>query len=320
MGGCARDRFDPPLLRHAHVVARDLVAEDFVRDLAERSAAAGWSTQHVEGALWHGGVQLDGRPIEPGVLPPTIAAGTWVRAWAFVREPELPALDDAMLLHVGARIVALAKPAGWPVQGTRASGRISLERWLRERLDCPALVAAHRLDRETSGVVLFARDRDSAAWLGRAFATGAVEKTYLARVRPAPAADAWSVSGWMAPASGGPRYRQALFAEAAPGRRESRSTFRVLARAADGREALVEARPFTGRTHQLRVHLAASGAPIAGDPIYGDPTSAPRLQLHASRLTLRAEGRGLQRDGGSSGTVLDFRAAGGLEFVSQEVA
>jgi RluA family pseudouridine synthase len=194
-------------------------------------------------------------------------------------------------------VVAANKPAWLPVQGTRASQRISLEQELRARLGCPALRAAHRLDRQTSGVLLLARDAERAAFLGRALHDRRVAKHYLAWVSPAPAQDEWTVRGFLGPARSGSRYRFELRQESAPDARESATHFRVVSRA--GARALVECRPVTGRTHQLRVHLASGDTPIVGDDLYGPPwmegapSSAERILLHAERVVLRlAKGAG----------------------------
>jgi 23S rRNA-/tRNA-specific pseudouridylate synthase len=118
-----------------------------------------------------------------------------------------------------------------------------------------------------------------------------VLRSYLAVVSPPPEQDEWTVSGPLGPAQTPPRFRFELRAREARDTRPSLTQFRVAARA--GERALVECTPKTGRTHQLRVHLAAGGTPIVGDDLYGPPyqpgapTSASRVQLHASSLRAR---------------------------------
>jgi tRNA pseudouridine32 synthase/23S rRNA pseudouridine746 synthase len=185
------------------------------------------------------------------------------------------------------------------VQATRASQILSLEHRLRERLACPALVAVHRLDRETSGAVLFARDAAAAARLGAAFAARAACKRYVAVVSPSPGRAAWRVRGFMSRTLHPARFRFALHETAAPGRRPSETLFRL--RELRAGRALVEARPITGRTHQIRVHLAAGATPVAGDPIYGGDADSgragacarqggERMQLHAESILIPAAG------------------------------
>jgi 23S rRNA-/tRNA-specific pseudouridylate synthase len=278
-------RFDPPLRRIGWVTGSTLPLAAFLEEVRRR---CGLDAGGLERLLQHAGLQLAGRPWDRERPPDAVGAGTRVVVWVFVREPEaVPLPTDAVVLDARG-VVAVAKPAWLPVQGTRASRRLCLEAALRERLGCPGLVAAHRLDRETSGIVLFARDRRSAAHLGVELAARRVEKRYHAVVSPAPCCDAWRATGWIGRAADPRRIRFRLTAAPRPGARPSETAFRVLARQAGA--ALLEARPLTGRSHQIRLHLAAGGTPIAGDALYGGEVAArraERLQLHASSLRLR---------------------------------
>lgn len=140
----------------------------------------------------------------------------------------------------------------------------------------------HRLDKDTSGLIIVAKNDAAHLSLARQLKERKIEKTYLAlvegRVRPA--------GGVIdAPIARDPRHRKRM-AVVARGR-DARTRYRVL-READGR-SLLEVRPETGRTHQIRVHLASIGHPIAGDALYGrrrDPSLA-RQFLHAQRLAFR---------------------------------
>ena len=160
-----------------------------------------------------------------------------------------------------------------------------MERFLREA-GAGSYVAVHqRLDRDTSGVVLFAIDPRANEDLARAFSGRAVEKTYVAlTARPAilPRRGLRVSAPLSAPGPGGGASGERSGAKA-PSRPRPRSSSReVLADA-----LLVEARPLTGRKHQVRAHLAHAGMPILGDPVYGDAGGrAPRLMLHARRLAL----------------------------------
>ncbi len=282
-----RDRFDPPLLRLAFVLGRECTRDELLARLGREASDANWPADRIESALHHGGVHLSGRPHEALALPARIPAQTWVRVHAFVREPEWPPLPEPLVRFDGAGIVAIAKPPWWPVQGTRASQRLSLERVLRERLGAPRLRPVHRLDRETSGILLFARDPATAGRWGRAFARGEVEKRYLAVVRPPPARSEFTVHGWLERVPDAARFRFALAGGPARGRRES--TTHVSVRSTRGSVALIDAVPVSGRTHQIRVHLAAVGSPILGDALYGDSSApgAERCLLHAASLRAR---------------------------------
>jgi 23S rRNA pseudouridine1911/1915/1917 synthase len=142
----------------------------------------------------------------------------------------------------------------------------------------------HRLDRETSGDALYARDAAAAARAGSAFARGAVVRRYLAHVAPPPPQQRVEVTGWMGRAADPARFRFALHDAPGPGRRPSHTAFRRLSVYGSG--ALIEALPETGRTHQIRVHLARAGSPVRGDAIYGNAAAAPRCLLHAAFLAL----------------------------------
>jgi RluA family pseudouridine synthase len=151
----------------------------------------------------------------------------------------------------------------------------------------------HRLDRETSGVVLFAKDRETRAHIGRQFEERTVEKTYLAMVRGVPAQDEGVIDLPLGrdPASKveikqGPRFDGGGLA--------ARTRWRVLERfdrAAPPR-ALLELRPETGRQHQLRAHLAAIGHPILGDKLYlgGDDVFLLSLDRDLSAAELEQVG------------------------------
>lgn len=145
----------------------------------------------------------------------------------------------------------------------------------------PARVV-HRLDRGTSGVMVFPKNRRAAAHFSAALQRGAVEKIYWALVAGAPDADQWTVNAPIA------KINRARYGVALPGK-DAQTLFRV--RASGVGLTLVEARPLTGRTHQIRVHLAHCGLPILGDTVYGgDP--AARLLLHCRSMTFaNAAGR-----------------------------
>jgi 23S rRNA-/tRNA-specific pseudouridylate synthase len=238
-----------------------------------------------------------------------VAAGSWVAVYAFEREPETVGFAAARILHDGDGLVAVDKPPWLPMQRTRATARLSLEAALRALLGDDSLVAVHRLDRQTSGVALFARGR-AGAWASHAFAARRVAKRYLAVVAPPPARDVFEVAGFLARVPDPARFRFALHAEARPGARDSLTRFRVSERWAE--LALVAARPETGRTHQLRVHLAAAGSPIAGDALYGALVPAGRVLLHAAALSLeRPDGSSLCLEAPTPADVRDGLALAG---------
>ncbi|MGJ3265237.1 MAG: RluA family pseudouridine synthase [Salinarimonas sp.] len=187
------------------------------------------------------------------------------------------------ILYRDALMLVLDKPAGLPVHPGPGGGET-----LTRHLDAlrfglkwrPELV--HRLDRDTSGCLVLGRHPKALRKLADLFASGRVGKTYLALVTPAPQADAGTIDLRLAPIAPDVPWRM----KADPAGQEARTRLRVLARAADGTRALVALEPVTGRTHQLRVHCAASGFPIVGDALYGGAPRGSALNLHAWRISV----------------------------------
>jgi 23S rRNA pseudouridine1911/1915/1917 synthase len=191
------------------------------------------------------------------------------------RELALPA--ESLLLEDD-DLIAVNKPAGVNTQRTPYQLKGTLEYWVSEYfrqqgIDEPARVI-HRLDRGTSGVMLFPKHRRAAAWLSSRFHDGLVEKRYLALVSGHPGQESWTVDGAIGKI-GSARY--GIMAEGRP----AQTSFQLLATA--GGYSLIEARPLTGRTHQIRVHLEALHLPIIGDTTYGGEPAA-RMMLHCASL------------------------------------
>jgi tRNA pseudouridine32 synthase/23S rRNA pseudouridine746 synthase len=193
------------------------------------------------------------------------------------------------VLHLDAHLLALDKPPGRIV----IPGRGAPERTLLEEASEAhgRLWVVHRLDRGTSGVLLLARSAAAHRALNLAFDGRRVEKRYLALVRGSPPA-AQRIDAWIAP---GRRGRMRAVAAGDPRGKPSATVVRLVERFAAAGLALVECLPETGRTHQIRVHLAAAGTPLALDPDYGaaapllDAGGAPllaRTPLHAAALEL----------------------------------
>ena len=184
-------------------------------------------------------------------------------------------------------VLAIAKPSGLATvpdryDTARAHVRAMLEpRWGRVWL-------VHRLDRDASGVLVLARTAAAHRELNRQFEAREVDKTYLALVAGRPEWGERRIDAPLRP-SGDRRHRTVV--DPARGK-ESVTEVRVLE--SFTRHALIEARPATGRAHQIRAHLAWAGHPILADPLYGGPPAIEaaegiiaRLALHAVRLELR---------------------------------
>lgn len=189
------------------------------------------------------------------------------------------------MIEEDAQLIAFNKPSGLAVQGGSGVAR-SLEDLLaafaKSNGKQPRLV--HRLDRETSGVIIAARTKPAAAFFSEAFAGRAVKKSYLAIVCGGPPADR---DGEIALALKKSSRRGLDIMEVAADGQSALTRYRTLATTAEA--ALMELSPETGRMHQLRAHLAAIGRPIAGDGKYGGlyrigGAEVPRLLLHAAAL------------------------------------
>jgi RluA family pseudouridine synthase len=169
-------------------------------------------------------------------------------------------VPEIAVIREGDDWIAVDKPAGMPTQPTRDREQRSLEELLRLRLREIWLV--HRLDTPTSGVVLFAKTAEAAARLSALFAAGEIRKTYLAVLE-------------------GELTEERVVETPVQGK-SARSTFRP--RSSDGITTLAEVDIETGRMHQIRVHAASIGHPVAGDRRYGSGARAKRLMLHAWKL------------------------------------
>lgn len=191
------------------------------------------------------------------------------------------------ILFEDAEALVIDKPAGLAVSRPRAGGA-SLDDMLPAlRLGFARLpVAAHRLDQDTSGCLLLARNPKALRRFGGAFAEGRVAKCYLALLDGDPGRDSGRIDLPLAKVSS----REAGWRiRADPKGQSARTDWQRLA-AVDGR-ALLLFRPATGRTHQLRVHAAEGlGVPISGDPVYGR-ASPGGLMLHAWRLEVPRAGK-----------------------------
>jgi tRNA pseudouridine32 synthase/23S rRNA pseudouridine746 synthase len=188
------------------------------------------------------------------------------------------------VLYRDDHLIVLDKPAGIAVHKGRGDGPnlealfTSLSFGMARQ---PAL--AHRLDRETSGCLVLGRHRKALAELGRLFKRGEIDKTYWAVIVGDP-----PESGMIdLPIARRSDERRSWVMKVSATGDASKTLFRCLGRS-DGL-AWLELKPLTGRTHQLRVHCAASGFPIAGDTLYGGDTarSASRMiHLHARQIAI----------------------------------
>jgi 23S rRNA pseudouridine955/2504/2580 synthase len=258
---------------------------------------------HLEKLLRTGQVRIDGRRakantrLEPGQtirVPPLGPAGASRSAAAAPPRPKIRDADvqdlHAAILYQDDDVIAIDKAAGLAVQGGTGTHRHldgMLDALRFEASDRPRLV--HRLDRDTSGVLLIARTVQAASELAAAFKAKTARKVYWAAVTGVPKPRAGTIDMALEK-QGSPRGERVAPDE--EGRRAV-TRYRVVDHAGDRFSWLVM-EPLTGRTHQLRVHAAAIGTPILGDPKYAERAQFPtgsegiarKLHLHARAIRI----------------------------------
>ncbi len=259
---------------------------------------------YLQKLLRSGQVRVDSRRASAG---DRLEAGAQIRVPKIARiaktnvpAASVPALSRAdrdlienMILYEDEHVLVLDKPFGLAVQGGTGTKRHidGMLAAMADRFgDRPRLV--HRLDRDTTGVLLVAKHRNAAAKLGRIFQTRSAAKTYWALVKGVPRPPQGKVEAALVKVAGpgGDRVRKAL-----PGEQEqamhATTHYAVIDRVAS-KAAWVSLKPVTGRQHQLRAHMASIGHPIVGDNKYGGDQNMPAeqippmLHLHARRLML----------------------------------
>ncbi|WP_284124119.1 RluA family pseudouridine synthase [Parerythrobacter aestuarii] len=192
------------------------------------------------------------------------------------------------ILFEDGEALVIDKPAGLPIERPRKGGP-SLE----DHLDALKLgfqrppVPVHRIDTDTSGCLLLARNPKALKRFARAFEERKVGKRYLGIVSGVPETDAGTIELALSKISSAEKGWRMIAAKKG---KPSVTHWRVLQTLDLG--TLIEFTPETGRTHQIRIHAAAGlGLPLLGDPVYGDTTSGPRTMLHAAGLSVEREGK-----------------------------
>ncbi len=236
-------------------------------------------------------IKVDGKRSEAAFK---LAAGQEIRIpplneGATVREkgsltPRDEAFIKSLVIYKDDNIIVLNKPSGLAVQGgTNTLRHIDgmLEALKFEKPEAPRLV--HRIDKDTSGILVLARDRKNAELLTAAFKKHDLQKTYLVLVKGCPKADAGEIKA--------PLLKAGEKSQVSAEGKKAVTRYRVLDHAGS-KFALIEAEPLTGRTHQIRAHLEYLGTPIVGDDkYYGEKREKfaalkDKLYLHAYKIDL----------------------------------
>ena len=206
---------------------------------------------------------------------------------------ELPGCDLIPIIYEDRSVLAIDKPRGWmlvPDSWRKTNWNLQTaidssiradDFWARSR-NLTYLRHVHRLDADTSGVMLFAKSEGAMRAMGDMFESRRMEKTYLAVVEGVPKQKEWTCE---LPIGPDPLKFGKMKVDRGEEGKEAETYFRVLT--ANDRFTLIEASPFTGRTHQIRLHLVESGSPIMCDEIYGRVEKGFRLGLRAVRLAYK---------------------------------
>jgi 23S rRNA pseudouridine1911/1915/1917 synthase len=238
-----------------------------------------WGRQAVQRLIGARGVQVNGKAV-------------WLASWQVhngdrIEIEEAPAAkpaplstwDPRWLLASDEHMVVVDKPQG--LLAEKPPHRDAPNLHTLAETEFGPLVLVHRLDRDTSGVLVLARTAHANRVLSAAFREHTIEKEYVAVVAaPNRLEGQGLINGRLAP---DPQHRERMIIVAKGGQG---AVTRYMVTASQGDRQLVRLWPQTGRTHQLRVHMASMQAPILGDRLYGEQQTASRLLLHARRLLL----------------------------------
>jgi 23S rRNA pseudouridine955/2504/2580 synthase len=239
---------------------------------------------HIYRVLRSGEVRVNSGRIKPDYR---LKVGDKVRIPPMRLSPEKPKARPAEfpIVHEDAALLVIDKPAGVAVHGGSGVSFGVIESLRASRPQTKLLELAHRLDRDTSGLLIVAKKRTALVELHRMLRDGEVEKIYVAVVKGAPPQDSFEMREALHKHVTGSGERRVSVHEDG---KAALTRVRVLKR---GKFSLLEVRLLTGRTHQIRVHLAHAGYPIVGDEKYGDfalnKELKQRLLLHAAKLSLK---------------------------------
>ena len=262
---------------------RELTAEQPGRiDAVIAAAIPDLSRARVQRLIADGFVQVNGSVVRKSGQ--VVVGDTLCLELPIVDHSVIPTGLTLRILYEDGVMIAIDKPAGLAVHGAPGDTGPNVANWFIERLgeaagafdaERPGIV--HRLDKDTSGVLLLAKSPQAQAALSGAFEARTTKKSYIAIVDGVPSRDRAVIDAAIG-RHPGDRTKMAVAKQG----RESRTGYEILAQ--DGDRALLLVQPETGRTHQIRVHLAAINTPVTFDRTYGRGSADGRQLLHAWRI------------------------------------
>ena len=252
------------------------------------------SAPALRGVFSRRDVKLDGRRVKPDAR---VRAGQAVQVYCMEAEAEpLP------VVYEDGDVLLLNKRAGLSVEPDARGGvsliQLAAEHLRRENPAAPAPIPCHRLDNQTSGLILFAKNDRAATALVHAFRVRSMDKRYICLVRGTPKPPAATCRAWLVKDAEAARVR--VVDHEIPGSRPILTAYETLEA---GDISRLRVHLLTGRTHQIRAHLAALGHPLLGDDVYGDRAlnrearCQGKLRLCAVSLTIETGGALPQLDG-----------------------
>ncbi len=283
------NRHNPPVETQIVELKPEVSSQELPSMLSEKSK---WPLEWVQHMIAEGGLFVNKKRYQESATNKMIPADSRFELFRFTQSPEDIAITSDHILYQDDTCLAINKPSWLPVQGTKVSRWFCLEEKVRALTGHPQAMAAHRLDRQTSGVVLFGKDPQKTGWVMKQFSSRQVHKIYLAVLDGVLPEAEGTISGYMW--RDFRRLPQVFFRiseKEKPKSKTSETHYKVLEQ--KDNKTLVRANPITGRTHQLRVHFASKGCPIVGDNLYGgrDYVQAPSIQLHAAEIDFLVKGQ-----------------------------
>lgn len=246
--------------------------------LSERTELHSWSKRAIRRALDRGEVSINqkifrhaNQQITPGM------------SISIILKENASKIEGVKILYDQNNILAISKPAGVLSQPEENSGREGAVKLATKSARIKHLILCHRLDAETSGILLFAKNQARAEELFELFATKKIQKSYLAIVHGRPKQAKWTTKLHLTKFN--PRAGRVLVSNNQ--KPNSNTRFEVLKHFKTSNLSLINCFPESGKTHQIRVHLEQEGLPILGDKIYSRKTPQNWPQQHLETVTER---------------------------------